>query len=163
VIHAFSFYLPTHLWASIDEKLLENLLVGIAKFEVDLKKTMIRKKTILRFLLEHKSDCEGHFCMYVIYRITCVATLTINMLFLNWYLDGMFWRYGFDAMFSTEFANGFSIMDKLFPLSANCDLKVYGPSGDIVNYGAVCELPVNDIYRMVYIIIWLVITIRNPY
>lgn len=153
VMQAFICYIPYHIWSSCEEQIVENLLQNLPKFELDKLKLASRKKCILDFL-SNEVECDSYFYQYCLYRLLNVIVIFMNIVIIDCYLDGKFWGYGYHVLGNTVLSTGFHIMDSVFPLSGNCDIKIYGPGGDINVYGAICEIPVNDVYRMVYIVIW---------
>jgi hypothetical protein len=153
VLQAFICYIPYHIWSSCEEHVIGNLLQNITKFEFDKLKLPTRKNGILEFL-SNELECDSFFYQYCFYRLSSVIVTFSNIFIIDCYLDGKFWSYGYHVLGNTVVPTGFHVMDSIFPLSGNCDIKIYGPGGDINLYNAICEIPINDVYRMVYIVIW---------
>jgi len=87
---------------------------------------------------------------YFICEILNVVHVYVQFSFINWFIGGNFWSYGWDVL--TDVVP--DPMRKIFPTMTKCRFHKFGPSGDVQKYDNLCILPVNILNEKLYLILW---------
>ncbi|XP_046982157.1 uncharacterized protein LOC124551211 [Schistocerca americana] len=109
-----------------------------------------------RLLLGHRGN--GAFTGWVILFCEALnfAVDVGQMFFMNLFLDGEFFRHGFEVF--PESALGEESREdalaRLFPRVTKCSFRQYGPSGDVQMLDGLCVLPINVFNEKVYVVLW---------
>ena len=78
------------------------------------------------------------------------------MYMIDLFLGGQFSRYGLDVIRFSEWDSAlrYDPMIRVFPRLTKCTFHVFGPSGDIERYDALCLLPLNIVNEKIFIVLW---------
>ena len=73
------------------------------------------------------------------------------------YLSRQFFTYGINSLayiFSNPDTRGLDPFNMIFPKMTKCTMDLYGPSGTVQNYDALCILPINVMNEKLYLVAW---------
>jgi hypothetical protein len=98
--------------------------------------------------------------LYLLAYILCdflgLATAIVEMLWLDYFLDGTFLEYGIQAM--RYWTNGEEAFEnpflERFPRSVRCDVPVFSYNGNLSLVRSICLLPMNTLYDKLFLMEW---------
>lgn len=150
-IQSITWFIPHKIWKDLCEKGLQKRLVEQLFKPVYDKKQMAKHQRALIEYLYLNRGCHNKYALkYFLCEILNLIHIFIQFKFMDWFLGGNFWSYGWTIATSSESRP----MEKVFPTMTKCRFYKYGPSGDIAHYDNLCILPLNIINEKVYLLIW---------
>lgn len=125
---------------------------NLFKCVYDKKEMAKHQKSLVEYMYQHR----GKHTAYAFRFFLCeVLNVILQMVFINWFLGGKFWRFGIDVMAGTRP----DPMVKIFPRLTKCQFSKFGPSGDVQKHDQLCILPLNIINEKIYIFLWFYLVI----
>lgn len=113
------------------------------------------QKSLVEYLYLNRGKHTAYAFRFFLCEVLNVVHVILQMVFINWFLGGRFWRFGIDVMAGTKP----DPMVKIFPRLTKCMFSKYGPSGDVQKHDNLCILPLNIINEKVYIFLWFYLVI----
>lgn len=153
---AMLFYIPRYLWKAAEGKKINSLVLDLSNPVMDEK----ARESNINVLCKYFQENRGNHRMYVYYYFICEFLNFINVVaqiyMVDTFLGGEFSTYGSKVFQFTEWdpAVRFDPMIKVFPRLTKCTFHMYGSSGDVQKYDAMCILPINIINEKIYVFLW---------
>ena len=178
---AILFYLPHYFWKNLEGGRVSNIREYMWGDVVDpdiFEDIKTRGSGLATFVVKTMHRSRFLYMNYIFCKFLNVANVVANMMFINYYLEDAFFKYGWGAIkhFQTNLYDGSDpiqevtfkihancidlllmsqlIWKQVFPFVTKCDFKIYGPSGTTSFYDAMCLLPWNPLHAKFYIVIW---------
>lgn len=150
-LQSLTWFIPHKIWKDGCEKGLQKRLVE-QLFKPVYDKTQMAKhqKALIEYLYLNRGCHNRYALKYFLCEVLNLVHILIQFKFMDWFLGGNFWSYGWTIATSTETRP----MERVFPTMTKCRFYKYGPSGDIQHYDNLCILPLNIINEKIYLLIW---------
>lgn len=150
-LQSLTYYFPHYLWKKVFEngmqkKLIEQLYKPVYKTKDILK----HRNALIEFLYINRGAHNSYALKYFFCEILNLLHLLCQFAFMDWFLGGKFWSYGWKIVTATEPRP----MEKVFPTLTKCRFHRYGPSGDIQAFDNLCILPLNIFNEKAYLLLW---------
>lgn len=165
LLQAICFYAPKYLWKNLEGGQIGNMIQDLSApgQTLDAKRLeLIKHCASCLFAMKNTTQyaMSYHGCM-VINLINVILQFFLTNLFIN---EGEFYYYGSDvAKFFSRNKNvpfgaikneHLSPMNFVFPRQAKCSIKMFGPSGTLVEEHAICFLTMNSFNDKIFVVIW---------
>ncbi|XP_003747301.1 innexin inx2 [Galendromus occidentalis] len=150
------FYVPRYLWKAAEGRKISSLVMDLSDPINDDKKRNDDIDILCRYFQENRGYHRG----YVFYFFLCEFLNFINVVgqiyLVDNFLGGEFSTYGSKVFQFTEWDPSvrFDPMIQVFPRLTKCTFHMYGSSGDVQKYDAMCILPINIINEKIYVFMW---------
>jgi hypothetical protein len=152
------FYLPHWIWKQHENGKIRNLTDGsrgqiIGPTHDDYKN---RCATISEYLVQ-TMQTHGRFAfVHVLCELLNFINAVGNIYFINNFTGGTFLSYGSRVI---EFSNmdqeeRCDPMIEIFPRMTKCHFQIFGTSGKLEKFDALCMLPLNIVHEKIYIFLW---------
>lgn len=146
--------MTTHIqvWEKgVQKRIVDNLFKTVYN-----KKEMAKhQKSLVEYLYAKRGKHNAYAFRFFLCEVLNFIHVILQMAFINWFLGGKFWRFGFDVMAGTKP----DPMVKIFPRMTKCQFSKYGPSGDVQKHDNLCILPLNIMNEKIYIFLWFYLVI----
>ncbi|CAO1416593.1 unnamed protein product [Diamesa serratosioi] len=149
-------YTPKFLWDAFEGGLLRtiamNLNLGICREEEKVAK----KQALIDYMLRHLKRHKLYAIRYWFCEFLCLVNIIVQMILMNKFFDGEFYRYGWNVLNYSETPQDQRVdpMVFVFPRVTKCIFHKYGASGSIQKHDSLCILPLNIVNEKTYIFIW---------
>jgi hypothetical protein len=155
IVQAVLFYLPHYFWKSWEGGKMEGLS-NLLNIPVEPTLDGDRRRARIELLLDHLESFDINSYNYYTYRfylceISNLALLFLNIWMTNWVTDGLFRHVGLDFLMHGYRSR---ILVQLFPIQAQCEWRVSGPSGNLQPFNALCVLPLNSFNKSIFVFLW---------
>lgn len=149
-------YAPKLIWDHCEGGLLRSILQDLNEVFMDSEEREKKKKKISDYLVQYMTMHRRYAFQYLFCEFLCLVNMTLQLYFMNWFLNGEFISYGWKVLVLSQQdqADRDDPMIYVFPRMTKCVFSKYGPSGSIQNYDSLCILPLNVINEKTYIFIW---------
>lgn len=135
ILEAFAFYIPYFIWSHICYNYIEN--ITYSKNEDYFKLNMERCKYILKEIKNSNFHMYiKHTCLELIFFINLILQFTLLHILLNF------------KFFTLDY-------NILFPYVTKCEIYGSGVSGDNSKLKLLCNLPLNILYKKIFIVIYI--------
>lgn len=155
-LQAVTFYAPHWFW-----KLYEGGLVRRLTQDLDCpvkERTEVWKKAgvVAKYISTHLGLHACYFYAYVLCECLNFINVIAQILITDHFLGNMFTTFGTDVIkydeMNPEIRN--DPMSRVFPRMTKCTFHMFGTSGDVQKYDALCILAQNIINEKIYIFLW---------
>ncbi|CAL4082056.1 unnamed protein product, partial [Meganyctiphanes norvegica] len=155
-IQGMMFYVPHWIWRTVENGKMDSLVAGLA---VPVMRREDRQEKISRlaeYLYASVHNHNFYAFKYFICELMTIAMALFNMWFMDKFLGGMFYDYGFKVIEFTEIeqVDRTDPMIELFPRITKCDFNMFGPSGTIEKHDILCVLAINVLNEKIYVFLW---------
>ena len=165
LFQAGSFMLPYKIWKALEGGLIE-------QFGLEAKSGIILKEEndhgesldslVEKYVLYYKSIFhrnQWYFGKYIFCEILNVVILGLNFHFIDVFLSGNFWYYGwlwigYNGMSYGQQQVSTNPLCNTFPLEVSCSVPNFGAGGGIQELNGMCVLTQNIINQKMYLVIW---------
>ncbi|XP_026819806.1 innexin inx2-like [Rhopalosiphum maidis] len=153
---AVFFYVPRYIWKILEGGRIRVLVNGLD----DVMITEEQKAKGIKLLVDYFTDNLHAHNFYAVQFFVCELLNFVNvvaqMLFLHYFFEGEFARYGLDIFRFTDMepAERVDAMSRIFPKVAKCTFERYGFSGTIQKFDGLCLLPLNIVNEKIYAFLW---------
>jgi len=155
-IQAILFYLPRHLWKSLEDGRIKFCSKDMKDIVLDDE---VRQKRVDRLSLvysKYKGRNNHYAAKFFLCEIINLMNVIFQIFYINKFLGGKFLDYGsriFD--YNQDIEGHVDPMDDVFPKMTKCQFNYHGPGGDINNHDALCLLPLNIVNEKIYLVMWI--------
>jgi len=135
---------------------LKEMLSGMTSVLMPNEVIEDRKKKLVEYLFvnwnQHRMYAASFFACEMLNFINVIGQIFL----LDTFLGGEFTTYGANVIQESEIdpEERTDPMSRIFPKVTKCTFKMYGPSGTLQIYDAMCVLPVNIINEKIFIFLW---------
>ncbi|XP_014215319.1 innexin inx7 [Copidosoma floridanum] len=165
---AILFYLPHHIWRSVEGGRLKMLMSGLHMASISLREEEIVTDSVKvpsKYEKENKiKDIRRAFMNrlhlnrpWAYYLGLCELLNLVNVLtqmyITNKFLGGSFTRIGNDVAHG-DFDGPMDPLDVIFPKVTKCTFHKYGASGGVQRHDALCVMALNIINEKIYAFLW---------
>lgn len=134
LLESFIFYLPYFLWCTHCKMYIQSLIYDKDDNILNINETKCK------FLLKEIQNSDFHmYKKHLFLEVIFFVNVIIQFTFLHVLLNFKFFQMDFNT---------------LFPYITNCELKITGYSGDIIKLNPTCHLPLNILYKKIFLIIY---------
>jgi len=155
---AFLFYLPHYLWKAWEGNKISLMAKGMSSLgltEHPSSKDEARE-TSVNYFDDHLNSHGLYVTKYILCEILNMANVLCQIYFMNFFLGGQFFTYGWDVIRISELPMHERVdpMSKVFPKMTKCTFNKYGPSGTVEITDGLCLLAINIITEKIYVFLW---------
>jgi len=149
-LQSLTFFVTHLIWKSWEGGVQKRLVNSL--FKTVYKKSDVKKHqdSLIEYLILNRGKNNAYAFRYFICEVLNVIHVFIQFAWINWFLGGHFWSYGWNVYKGIRP----NPMMKVFPTMTKCRFYKYGPSGDVAKYDNLCILPLNILNEKGYLIIW---------
>ncbi|CAG9860730.1 unnamed protein product [Phyllotreta striolata] len=149
-LQAICFYIPRYIWKACEGGRLKQLVGEFGGPITSEKWNNTSKEKLVRNILYDSYAHNVYTFRYCFCEFLNLVNVIINILFMDWFLDGEFSTYGLiDGSRSIT-----KRMNRVFPKLAKCHYYKFGPSGDMQLLDALCILSLNVLNQKVFLLLW---------
>lgn len=155
-LQAVMFYVPHYIWKIWEEGRLKNLMLGLDSLIMTEEEKDRKLETLVKYMMSHFRSHNLWFTKYVICEMLNFTNVVWQIFFTDIFLGKEFTRFGIEAM-SHITANEEDRTDPLtvvFPRVTKCTWHMFGPSGTVQKYDALCVLAWNIMNEKIYVFLW---------
>lgn len=146
LVQALILLLPGWMWSWMEDGRLEDLLPPENASE-DIREAST--SSTVKFLSIYKGTATSYFTSYFFCHLLHLLSLFICICMSNMLFRGEFLWYGLSVFQQTE-DSVLPVVDSIFPLTTKCTIPSAGPSGSRETNDAICQMTLNDIYRVAF-------------
>lgn len=135
LIESFTFYLPYFVWCTHCKKYIQDLIYDKNDNVLEINETRCK------FLLKEIRNSNFHmYKKHLFLELTFFVNVILQFILLHALLNFKFFMLDFNI---------------LFPYVTKCELNVIGFSGDVIKLNPTCHLPLNILYKKIFLIIYI--------
>lgn len=115
-----------------------------------------RKKILISYIHENLRRHNFYAFRFFICEALNFVNVIGQMYFMNYFLDGEFFKYGPEVLSFTEMEpeQRGDPMSRVFPKLTKCTFHKYGASGSVQKFDGLCVLPLNIVNEKIYVFLW---------
>ncbi|XP_017790101.1 PREDICTED: innexin inx7-like isoform X2 [Habropoda laboriosa] len=166
---AILFYAPHYLWRNVEGGRLKVLVSGLHMASLALRENSLstsngitvlsvneRKEKIqqIRTAFLNRIHLNRPWAYYLgLCEVLNFINVLVQIYLTDWFLGGAF--LGLGQTLAEGTADGkVDPLDVVFPKVTKCVFHMYGPSGTIQNYDALCVMALNIVNEKIYVLLW---------
>jgi hypothetical protein len=150
------FYVPHWLWKMWEGGVTKQLATGLQDKIIETKTVAEKSAPVTKYMVASWHLHNMFAIRYILCELLTLVVVILNLVFVNWFLGGVFMDYGSRVL---EFTNmdpeeRTDPMIMLFPRITKCTFMSVGPSGTYQRTDLLCVLAANIINEKIYIFLW---------
>ena len=149
---AMFFYLPRFLLKREEGQRTSILLQDLQHPLVSTETKKVQIVNIATYWSLYKGTHKRLAITSILSQVLYLVNIISQIFFTNWFLDGNFLSYGAILSFNEEERQ--EVMNSLFPKMSKCTFPTFTSFGTITNKDILCMLPMNQIHKFVYVVLW---------
>lgn len=157
-LQSMSFYFPHFIWKAYAGRRVKGMVVEeLTKPVIDRTTREEKAELLAGYLFETKGLLNNnYFYVYFFTEVLNFVNALFQMWIINRFLGGLFADYGIEVLSFSEWDSRlrYDPMIRVFPRMTKCSFFVYGDSGDVSIFDALCVLPINILNEKIYIFFW---------
>lgn len=155
-LQSLLFYLPHRLWKLAEGGRVKRLVKLVGNQLDDSSKLEAPLRLVSRYLNNYRGEHRLYGVCFVVCELLNLANVVAQLFLMDAFLDGKFFRYGFDVMRFSQWQHAvrFDPMLKRFPRVTQCTLHFFGSGGGLQDVSAMCFLHVNILNEKIFLVLW---------
>nr|BDV49887.1 MAG: innexin [Metapenaeopsis lamellata majanivirus] len=150
-IQAIVFYLPHALWKTWEGGKIESITSELTTFITNEENQQQKKiNHLVDYLLKSRYSHNFYVIKYLFCELLNIMINITNLILLNKFLNGMFFKYGTDIL-----TYSYEKKTELFPKVTKCSFNLFGPSGTVQKHDFLCILALNVLNEKNFLILWV--------
>ncbi|EFX68186.1 hypothetical protein DAPPUDRAFT_228995 [Daphnia pulex] len=156
IFEAITFFIPRLVWKFSEGGRMRTLLEDLRFSPVETPEQKNAKASLVDYLFTNVCQHQVYASSYFVCEALNAIIILGNIFLVDAFLGGEFLEYGGNVVAASVMdpEDRIDPMSYVFPKLTKCLFKMYGPSGTIQQYDALCILPVNILNEKVFIFLW---------
>lgn len=157
-LQGLMFYFPKYLWKMKEGGRLKMIVkeAGTKEYTMSDEEREEKKEKVIMYLKKNINNHNSYAFFFFFCEILCFVNTVVNIHLTDMFVGYTFSKYGTKALdlINESPINRTDYMDVAFPKVSKCTLRVFGPTGNIISYDALCVLPQNIANEKIYFFLW---------
>jgi len=153
---AMFFYFPRYVWKTWEGGRIKMLVLDLNCLILNNECKNDSKTLLINYFITYLHSQNLYAIRFFICELLNFVNVIAQLFFMDYFLEGEFWKYGIDVFEITEINPELRTdrLSQIFPKVTKCTFYIYGPSGSIQNVDGLCVLPLNIVNEKIYVFLW---------
>ncbi|CAG0891795.1 unnamed protein product [Cyprideis torosa] len=150
------FYVPHWIWKAVENKRLQNIVVGLNNPTLKADEAKSKVNTLAQYMLNNLGRHQMFVILFGFCELLNLIHILMEIKITDAFLGHEFSDFGIETIKFTQedYENRTDPLSRVFPLVTKCTWHMFGRSGTIEKYDAICVLALNIINEKIYIFLW---------